>query len=132
MTDVVYSASSRASARARRRELTQAAPLVARLDWVMLLATAGIVAYGLWVISGVTGHDVQGDSTYYVYRQLVFVAIGVIGLVVALFVDPDVYRRLGRYLYLGALLLLMVVFLAGTVSRGSQRWIDLGFFRFQP
>jgi rod shape determining protein RodA len=24
------------------------------------------------------------------------------------------------------------VFLAGTVARGSKRWIDLGFFRFQP
>ena len=24
------------------------------------------------------------------------------------------------------------VFLAGTVTRGSRRWIDLGFFRFQP
>ena len=26
----------------------------------------------------------------------------------------------------------MFVFLAGTVARGSKRWIDLGFFRFQP
>ena len=26
----------------------------------------------------------------------------------------------------------MFVFLAGTVARGSRRWIDLGFFRFQP
>ena len=132
MTDFVYSASSRARARARRRELTHAAPIVARLDWVMLAAVVGIVAYGLWVIAGVTRHDVPGDSRYYVYRQLVFVAVGVVGLIAAIFVNPDVYRRYRQYLYLGAILLLVVVFLAGTVARGSKRWIDLGFYRFQP
>jgi rod shape determining protein RodA len=132
MADLVYSASSRARARARRRELTQAAPLVARLDWLMLLGVGGIIGFGLWVISGITRDDVLGDPTYYVYRQVVFVAIGVLALAVAIFVDPDLYRRFHRHIYLGALLLFAIVFLAGTVARGSKRWIDLGFFRFQP
>jgi rod shape determining protein RodA len=132
MADVVYSASSRARARARRRELVQAAPLLARLDWVLLLAVGGIVGYGLWVISGITRDDVVGDQTYYVYRQFVFVAIGVLALIVGIFVDPDLYRRFHRHIYLGALILFAAVFLAGTVARGSKRWIDLGFFRFQP
>ena len=129
MADLVYSASSRARARARRRELVQAAPLLARLDWVMLLAVAGIVAFGLWVISGITRDDVPGNSTYYVYRQIVFIAIGSLGFVVAVLVDPNVYRRLKKHLYLGTLLLFVVVFLAGTVARGSKRWIDLGLDR---
>ena len=132
MADLVYSTSSRARARARRRELTQAAPLLARLDWVMLAAVAGIVAYGLWAISAITRNDVADDPSYYVYRQLVFVAIGVVGLAVAVLIDPAVYHRWKRQLYLGTLLLFVVVFLAGTVARGSRRWIDLGFFRFQP
>jgi rod shape determining protein RodA len=132
MADLVYSASSRARARARRRELSQAAPLLARLDWPMLVAVAGIVAYGLWVISGITRHDVLGDPSYYVYRQVVFVAIGILGLVVTTALDPEIYRRFQKHLYLGTLLLFVIVFLAGTVARGSKRWIDLGFFRFQP
>src|SRR5262249_760226 len=132
MADVVYSASSRARARARRRELTQAAPLAARLDWVMLLAVAGIVAYGLWAIQDITRHDVNSDPTYYLYRQFVFVVIGLLAFGVALFVDPDVYLRWKKQIYLGTLFLFVVVFLAGTVARGSRRWIDLGFFRFQP
>src|SRR5437764_6853716 len=132
MADYVYTASSRAEARARRRELAQAAPLLARLDWVMLLAVAGIVAYGVWGIAAITRLDVPGDPHYYVYRQLVFVAIGLVGLVATILVDPDLYRRLQKHLYLGTLLLFVLVFLAGTVARGSRRWIDLGFFRFQP
>jgi rod shape determining protein RodA len=132
MADLVYNASARARARARRRELAQAAPVFARLDWVMLLAVAGIVAFGLWVISGITRDDVPGDPRHYVYRQLVFAAIGVLGLAVAVAVDPDLYRRFTKQLYAGTLLLFVVVFLAGAVARGSRRWIDLGFFRFQP
>jgi rod shape determining protein RodA len=132
MADLVYSASSRARARARRRELTQAAPIVASLDWVMLLAVAAIVAYGLWGIAAITEQDVPGDPTYYLYRQLVFIAIGVVGFVVAVAVDPDVYRRFQKHLYVGVLSIFVLVFLAGAVARGSRRWIDLGFFRFQP
>jgi rod shape determining protein RodA len=132
MADLVYSASARARARARRRELAHDAPLLARLDWTMLAAAAGIVGFGLWVIEGITRDDVQGDPTYYLYRQLVFVAIGVVGLVVAIAIDPDLYRRFRKQLYLVNLGLLATVFLAGTVARGSKRWIDLGFFRFQP
>lgn len=132
MTDYVYGASERARARARRRELTQAAPLVARLDWLMLLAVAGILAYGLWVISGITRDDVPGNPDYHLVRQSVFVAIGAVGLVAMLFVDPDLFRRVKKPLYVGTLGLVALVFLAGTVARGSKRWVDLGFFRFQP
>jgi rod shape determining protein RodA len=132
MADLVYSSSSRARARARRRELAQAAPLVTRLDWWMLLAVALIVAYGLWAISGITHHDVVGDPGYFVNRQIVFVAIGVAGLVAAIFIDPDFYLRYQKHLYLVTLLIFIVVFLEGEVRRGSRRWIDVGFFRFQP
>ena len=132
MADVVYSASSRARARARRRELAHAAPLVARLDWLMLLAVAGIVGYGLWAISGITHHDVTGNPGYYVTRQLVFIGIGIVALAVTILVDPDIYRRYQRHLYGGTLLIFLIVFLKGAVARGSRRWIDVGFFRFQP
>jgi rod shape determining protein RodA len=132
MADFVYSASSRARARARRRELAQAAPLLARLDWWMLVAVGGIVGYGLWAISGITRHDVLADPGYYVNRQLVFVGVGLLALIVAIVLDPDLYRRFQRHIYLGTLAIFVVVFLAGEVSRGSRRWIDVGFFRFQP
>jgi rod shape determining protein RodA len=132
MADLVYTPTERARARARRRELTQEAPLLARLDWVMLAAVLGIVGYGLWAIAGITRHDVAGDPSHFVYRQIVFIVVGVVGLAIAILIDPDVYRRFKRQIYVGTLLLFAFVFLAGTVARGSKRWIDVGFFRFQP
>ena len=132
MADFVYTPTERSKARARRRELTQAAPLLARLDWVMLAAVAAIVLYGLWGIDGITRNDVPGSPNYYLYRQVAFVVVGLIGLVLATLIDPEIYHRFKRQLYVGTLLLFAVVFMAGTVARGSKRWIDLGFFRFQP
>jgi rod shape determining protein RodA len=132
MADIVYTPTERSRARARRRELTQDAPLLARLDWVMLGTVLAIVAYGIWGIAGITRHDVAGSPDYYVYRQLVFVAIGLVGLVVVILIDPVVYHRFDKQIYAGILGLFALVFLAGTVARGSKRWIDLGFFRFQP
>jgi rod shape determining protein RodA len=129
---VTYTPTERSRHRARRRGLAEEASMLARLDWVMLSAVVVLVAYGLWSISGITQHDVLGSPDYYVYRQIVFIAVGTLGMVLAILIDPDIYRRYQKQLYLGTLLLFVFVFMAGAVARGSRRWIDLGFFRFQP
>jgi rod shape determining protein RodA len=126
-----------AQARRRRRRpssLGQAedSPLVARLDWTLLLASAMLVAYGLWAIGGITKHVIPGDPNYYLTRQFVFVAVGLLAMVVTIAVDPEWYRRSMRGVYILLLGSLAIVLLAGSVSRHSRRWIDVSFFRFQP
>jgi rod shape determining protein RodA len=125
-------AGARAVARRRRREAVVDAPLVRRLDWLLLGATLGAVAYGLWAIAGITHKDVTGSPHYYLVRQAIFAAVGLVGLVVAIFIEPSLYQRYRRVLYGGTLGVMMIVFLGGVAARGSKRWIDLGFFRFQP
>jgi len=126
-------AGTRSMARQRRRRMAaDALPLVRRLDWILLTAVAGAVAYGLWVISGVTHDDVPGDPSHFVIRQAIFAAVGVVGFVAVLFVDPVVYQRYRRVLYGGTLGVMLLVFLGGAAARGSKRWIDVSFFRFQP
>jgi rod shape determining protein RodA len=102
------------------------------LDWLLLGAVGALVGIGLWAISGITHHDVTGDPNYYVIRQGIFALLGSIAFLVALFVDPDLYRRHKWWVY-GVMTGAMVfVILVGEAARGSRRWIDLGFFRFQP
>jgi rod shape determining protein RodA len=107
-------------------------PFVARLDWVLLAATGGLVAFGLWATSGITQHDVPGDPGYYLTRQFVFAGLGAVLMVAAIFVDPAWYRRWKPALYGVMIGLMVLVALVGTVARGSRRWIDVSFFRFQP
>ncbi len=102
------------------------------LDWVLLATVAALVGIGLWAIGGITRFDVPGSPDYYVLRQGIFAFVGALGLIGALFVSPDVYRRHKWVVYglmTGALALVILV---GAASHGSRRWIDFGFFRFQP
>jgi rod shape determining protein RodA len=122
---------SRAAGRARRREATDVASIVRRLDWVLIGSVAALVAYGLWAIADITRHDVTANAHYYVTRQAVYAAIGVLCLVAAVLVDPEVYRTRWRVIFGGTCFLIAIVLLTGPI-RGSKRWLDLGFFRFQP
>jgi rod shape determining protein RodA len=123
---------TRAAARARRGERETVGTFARRLDWLLLGGVAGLVAYGLWAIAGITRHDVIGNESYYVVRQGVFAAIGVCGLAGATLIDPMIYRRLHRQLYWATIALMVLVFVAAPLTRGSKRWIEIGFFRFQP
>jgi rod shape determining protein RodA len=118
--------------RAHRAEAVGVASALRRLDWLLVLAVAALVGFGLWAIRGITAHDITGNADYYVVRQGVYAAVGCVGAIGLLFVDPQVYRRHKRAIFVGTVGVMLLVLLAGTVSRASKRWLDIGFFRFQP
>jgi rod shape determining protein RodA len=118
--------------RARTRDRVDLAGLVRRLDLVLLLAVAALVGYGLWAVSGITRFDVPGDQNYFVVRQSIAAVVGVLGLVAAIAISPDVYCRYWRVVYGVALGLMVVVFAFAEAIRGSKRWIDIGPIQFQP
>ena len=119
------------SLRSPRAEVGATAAL-RRLDWWLVGAVAALVGYGLWAIGGITAHDIPGRPDYFVVRQGVYAAVGCVGAVALLFVDPEFFRRHKRVLFGGTVGIMLLVLLLGTVSRASKRWLDLGFFRFQP
>ena len=109
-------------------ELTAA---LRHVDYVLLGAVAALIGYGLWMLESVTRDDVAGDPTYFLTRQAVNVAIGAVVFAAVVAVDPEVWRRSRRPLYVALIILLVIVFAMDAV-RGSERWIEIGFFRFQP
>ena len=84
---------------ARAHAPTELGALVRHVDYLLLAAVGAVIAYGLWVLGAVTRHDVPGDSTYYVFRQEIYVAVGVVVLALVTAIDPEVYRRYARVLY---------------------------------
>ena len=123
---------SRSTLARRPVEETRIGAYVRRLDWLMLGAVAALVGYGLWVIAGITRDDIVGNESYYVVRQGFSVGLGCAALLAAILIDPGVYRKYKSVLFGGVILLLLVVVMLGTEVRGSQRWLDIGFYRFQP
>jgi rod shape determining protein RodA len=131
---VEYVPTGTAARRRRPATLTrdEGGSLLRRLDWILLLTSLGLVSYGLWAIAGITKHDIPGQPDYYLIRQLVFALVGLALLTVAIFVDPTWYQRSKRAIYVLMIGLMVFVFLVAEATRGSKRWIDVSFFRFQP
>src|ERR1700739_2233468 len=124
-----YAGSQHAGRRADREPLAVVA-ILRSLDWLLLAGVAGLVAVGLWAVSGVTRFAVVGDPGYYLTRQVVYVAVGAAALFLAVFIDPDVYRRYWKPIFGGTVLLIAFVLLAGHAARGSTRLISPGVFTF--
>jgi len=105
---------------------------LAGLDLVLLAAALGLVAVSVYTLTMATQDDVPGSPLYYVLRQAVY---GVVGLGLMLLVarfDLSRLREHQRVIYATMVSLIALVFVVGVAARGSKRWIELPFFRFQP
>ena len=47
-------------------------------------------------------------------------------------ISPNRYKQIAPFLYVVGVALLVVVLVAGTSTKGAQRWIQLSSFKFQP
>jgi rod shape determining protein RodA len=102
------------------------------LDGLMLAAPLGLIAFSIFTLFEATGDDVPGDPLYFVLRQNVYALIGIALMFAVARIDYSRFRelRVGIYSTMIASICLVLVF--GAAARGSRRWIELPYFRFQP
>jgi rod shape determining protein RodA len=104
-------------------------------DYVLLAVTILLTVYGVVIIYSATLGSQDPNLQGIWRRQAMFGAVGV-GIILLLTVFPPDYQWLGDFWWLAYLLavaLLMLVLLFGESEIGEvSRWLDLGFFRFQP
>ena len=105
--------------------------LIKNFDWVMLVALLLIAAMALVNLYSATYAGKAAGTPVFI-RQLFFFLAGISFIVIIHLFD---YRLLLSWNYplygLVVCLLLAALFLGGSVA-GTQRWINLGFFRLQP
>ncbi len=106
--------------------------LILNFDWTLFSLVLLLGGIGLVNIysTGFSLTDFHRTPLY--VKQIQWILLGVAGMAVAFFVD---YRFLGRHAYAIygiSVILLVVVSAAGYTTRGSQRWIAIGGFTFQP
>ena len=103
----------------------------------MFLLTLILVTVGLIMIysaSAILAHDRYGNSYYFFARQLLWVAVGCLGMWASSRVDLEKLRALaipGLFLALFLMVLVCIPGIGRTVG-GAQRWFRLGPFSFQP
>lgn len=78
------------------------------------------------------GHVTGGRASYYFVRQLLFAALGLLGMLFASRLPMGFYRRYAfPFLALTVLLLLLVPFV-GVRANGARRWLGVGGLTLQP
>lgn len=110
-------------------------------DWVIFSCTVIISILGILTIYSATripeytiGSSIISENLRpdFFQRQIVWFVAGITLFFGILFVDYQWFKRLAYIFYGISIFLLLVVLLAGKKSMGASRWINLGFFSFQP
>ncbi len=99
----------------------------AHLDVPLLSGLLLLCGYGLFVLYSAGGQDLD-----MVQRQGTRLGIAFIMMLGVAQLSPSRLQFWSPWLYGVGLLLLIAVLFAGETGKGAQRWLDLGFLRFQP
>ncbi|MGQ0743604.1 MAG: rod shape-determining protein RodA [Acidimicrobiales bacterium] len=109
---------------------------VRHLDFTLIGAILAISSLGvLMVYSSTRQRQITAgeDPGFYLKRQLLFVALGLVVMVVSVLWDYEILREVAPGLYLGAVTsLALVLSPLGSESRGIQAWFQIGSFQLQP
>jgi rod shape determining protein RodA len=105
--------------------------LVKKIDWVMLFAVLLIAAMGLVNLYSAT-YAGKAAGTPIFLRQLFFFCAGLSSIVIIHLFDYRLLLKWNYLLYAIVVGLLLAALFLGDSIAGTQRWINLGFFRLQP
>jgi rod shape determining protein RodA len=107
----------------------------AHVDWGLLIGVFVIAAMGLVAIYTATyqSRTIAGlDTLYFVKRQGLALAVGIVGLVVVMMIDYRKLRDLALRIYLATLALLVAVLVVARAQNGIDAWFNIGPFQVQP
>jgi rod shape determining protein RodA len=112
-----------------QRTLTGTARLLLalHLDGPLFVALCLVGAVGSIIV-----FSASGSSLAFLEAQLMRFGLGLIAMIMLAQVPPRLIRTATPWIYLLGLILLVIVMLTGDIAMGAQRWLDLGFVRFQP
>lgn len=97
------------------------------VDPLLLLILLVLCAFGMMVL-----YSGGGQSEHIVKRQFIVFTIAFSVMFVVAQIDMQMLRRWAPWMYAGGVGLLVAVYFWGVGAKGAQRWLDLGFIRFQP
>lgn len=105
------------------------AKLPRHFDWWLLSSAVVLLAIGLMSLFSVDSSLANGA---HFKKQILYVSVGIVPLLIMYFVEPNFWRRFAKPLYVVNVILLALVLFLGHSAGGSQRWIQIGQFAFQP
>jgi cell division protein FtsW len=121
----------------RLTQLEMSLPRVAgKIDPWLLIVVLALLCIGMVMVDSASSFLAalyEGNAGYYFQRELIWVGLGVVGMLVAILVDYRYWRRISLMGMVIILPLLVIVLRFGVSAYGASRWLAIGsFFEFQP
>ena len=104
-------------------------------DIVLFAAVVALVGFGIVMVysaSAVYATQKFGSATYFFKRDLLWSALGLTAMGIAMRTDFGVYRRWSYALLIGSIGMLAAVLVVGAPINGALRWFHVGGVSFQP
>ena len=98
-----------------------------KIDTPLLVLLILLSSFGLLIL-----YSSSGGSLSLVYRQMVHLGLATSVMLVIAQIPPIIMMRFAPILMLLGVFQLILVLFFGSSGGGAQRWLDLGFVRFQP
>jgi rod shape determining protein RodA len=105
------------------------------IDWGLIGGAVVIAVMGLVAIYTATyqNRSIAGlDTLYFVKRQGLAIAVGLVGMVIVMLIDYRKLRELALRIYLATLALLAAVLIVARARNGIDAWFNIGPFQLQP
>jgi len=83
-------------------------------------------------LSLIVMYSAGGENITLIIKHSIRIAFALVLMFIFTRISPAVLSRWSPYIYIFGICLLLIVLAAGFISKGAQRWIDLGLLRFQP
>lgn len=106
--------------------------LVRRLDWNIILVILALNVIGLINLYSATHGPNSKEVESLFINQIVWLISGWSIFFIATLLDYAIVSRICYVIYFFNLLAILYVDFFGKIALGAQRWIDFGFFRYQP
>lgn len=105
------------------------------VDYSLLFIILFLVAFGLVMVYSTSSYTAElktGSALFYLKRQGEFAVIGIVAMIVVSRFDYHWWKNWSLFIMYGTLVLLVLVLIVGTASKGAVRWIAIGPIQFQP
>lgn len=105
------------------------------VDVALLSWTAGLTVFGwlvLYSASALLGDSRYGDQYFFLKRQMIWTALGMVGMGVAALAPLSWVQRMARPVLIATVVLLVLVLVAGHEVGGAKRWLRVGGLGVQP
>ena len=96
-------------------------------DSILVFSVLVVLGFGLFML-----YSASGQSESMVLRQLAYVVLGFLGMLIIAQLSSVAYQNILINLYWIGLIMLIYVLIFPDDSQVTKRWIDLGLFSFQP